>query len=96
MSKLLLIIIKDKYIIKSPKFENKTFLNLDMNNIYTKTEVNALIPTPVDAYTKSETYTKTEVNSALATKANASDTYTQTQVDNMISTREENFIHNFH
>ena len=67
-----------------------------MTNIYTKAQVNALIPTTVDAYTKSETYTKTEVNSALATKANTSNTYTQTQVDNMISTREENFIHNFH
>ena len=76
-------------------FEDKTFLNLDMTNIYTKAQVNALIPTTVDAYTKSETYTKTEVNSALATKANRSSTYTQPQVDNMIAARGENIILNF-
>ena len=68
-------------------FEDKTFLNLDMTNIYTKTQVDALIPTTVDAYTKSETYTKTEVNSALSSKADTSTTYTITQVNNLLNSK---------
>ena len=50
----------------------------DKETTYTKTEVDALIPEPVDAYTKTET------NSLLAEKADKETTYTKTEVDALI------------
>ena len=59
---------------------------IDINNYYTKTEVDGLLSTKANTAT---TYNKTEVDTALAAKANTATTYTKTEVDNALANKAD-------
>lgn len=70
---------------------SRGFENVDMTDVYSKAEANALFETQSDAATAlaakadaSDVYTKTAADALLADKADASDTYTKAEVDALI------------
>lgn len=70
---------------------DRGFENVDIGDVYSKAEANALFETQTDAATAlatkadaSDVYSKTAADALLADKADASDVYTKTQVDELI------------
>ena len=59
---------------------------IDINNYYTKTEVNTALAAKANTAT---TYNKTEVDTALAAKANTATTYTKTEVDTALANKAD-------